>query len=193
VFKTIKEQIKYWNNTSSHSVGPIPPGGMSKKIRQIYPESLGRVLDFGCGHGRLYTALKPFDYYVGVDISHKFLTIFRNQYPLVPLVLIENFKIPLMSNDFDTVLCYSVFTHMHANHMDLILAEFRRVLKPNGRVLVSIFELEVVGAPTKHNWVMIERKKFLDLCAKHAFVVVGEGEIPDSQNYQTLFILEKKR
>lgn len=193
MFKTIEEQIKYWNNITSTSVGPLSIHDISIRIRQFHPKPFGRVLDFGCGVGRIYHGLKPFDYYVGLDISGLFLSIFRASNPNVCLIHVEDFKIPLLENDFDTIICYSVFTHMYPEHMDSILEEFHRVLKPHGNMLASIFELEVVGAPQIHNWIMIERQKFLDLCGKHHFKVVGETKVPDAQAHQTLFMLENGR
>jgi len=193
VFKTIKEQIKYWNNISPSSVGPLSPYDIGHRIRKFLPSGFGRVLDFGCGLGRIYEGAKPFDYYVGVDISHQYLMSFRAKYPNVHLVLIQDFKIPLLPNDFDTIICYSVFTHIQPEHMDLILAQFHRVLKPRGKALVSIFELEIVGVPEVHNWIMIERQKFIDLCSKNHFKVIGETKVPGDAVHQTLFMLENLR
>jgi len=196
MFRTIEDQIKYWKDKPPHFVGPIGSQHMAEILRSLHPDPMGRILDFGCGIGRIHNGLKlfdskPFDYYVGLDISPHYLSIFRKSNPNVCLVLVKDLKIPLLANDFDTIICYSVFTHMYPKHMDDILKEFNRVIKPKGRALISIFEREVVGVEEIHNWVTIERQTFLDLCEKHKFKVIGERNVPSREYvYQTLFMLE---
>lgn len=191
MFETIEKQIEYWNGQRPALVGPIDSRSMGVIMRKLHPEPLGRVLDFGCGIGRIYRGLKPLDYYVGVDISKSYLDIFKASNPEAQLIQVKDFKIPLPTDDFDTVTCYSVFTHLHPEHVDLILEEFHRVLKPRGRVLASIFEMEVTNPPKHHNWILIERQRFLNLCKKNGFNYVAEKEVSTSWNaHQTLFMLE---
>lgn len=173
-------------------VGPLSAGDIGHRIRDFMDRPMGKVLDFGCGVGRLHRGLQPFDYYVGVDISTRYLQLFRASYPHVPLICIKDFVVPFIPNDFDTILCYSVFTHIHPEHIEKLLPQFHQVLRPKGIALISIFEREVVGVQYVHNWITYERKWFLKTCEKHGFKKINEKNIPANKTHQTLFMLENK-
>jgi len=194
VFETLEKQIEYWNGKPPALVGPLSSPAIGKVLRTLHPAPMGRVLDFGCGIGRIYRGLEPLDYYVGVDISKSYLDFFRRENPEAQVIQVESFKIPLPKDDFDTVTCYSVFTHLPPEHVDLVLAEFHRVLKPGGMALASIFELEVTTPPAHHNWILIELQRFLDLCKKNGFKPVDRTEVPTGWgSHQTLFKLENMK
>ncbi len=98
-----------------------------------------RVLDFGCGCGRVIQWLmRHHDHaeFHGVDVdgdairwcSQHFPTAhFQTTAPAPPL--------PYPSEYFDLIHCLSVFTHLNESMQDLWIAELARVLRP-GRVLM---------------------------------------------------------
>jgi len=192
MFRTIEDQIKYWENMSTTSVGPLSDLDIGHRISEFVDRPKGRVLDFGCGVGRLYRGLQPFDYYVGVDISTRYLQLFRASRPHVPLICIKDFIVPFIPNDFDTIICYSVFTHLHKEHIEKLLPQFHRVLRPKGIALISIFESGVVGVSQIHNWITHERKWFLKTCERYGFTKLNEINIPEVHTHQTLFMLENR-
>lgn len=101
-----------------------------------------RILDFGCGCGRILLWLKDVankSSLFGTDIdataiewAHRNLSYveFRVNQPLPPLDFPDAF--------FDFVYCHSVFTHIDEMYQDRWLAELRRVVKPTGLVLLSV-------------------------------------------------------
>ena len=97
------------------------------------------VLDAGCGTGvQARWCARQGAEVVGVDISHRLLTEARNR------AAEENLDIRFLQGDvenlgmfsgqcFDAVLCSVVLTF----HLRKVFAEFRRVLRPGGRLYLS--------------------------------------------------------
>ncbi len=101
-----------------------------------------RVLDFGCGIGRLTRALAArFDQVTGVDISHSMIAqavtlVRRNN---CAFVLNSYDALPFSSNAFDLVLSAIVLQHVPEQHaVRNYIAEFARVLKPSGMLVVQL-------------------------------------------------------
>jgi SAM-dependent methyltransferase len=97
-----------------------------------------RVLDLGCGAGRFVAALRdagadP----VGVEVAEAALARARAVAPGADLRLLEpDGSIPLEHGSVDLVWCSEVLEHV-ADGAHL-LQEARRVLRPGGRLLVTV-------------------------------------------------------
>ncbi len=110
----------------------------------ISPNS--RVLDFGCGNGRLLEILKDKDVdYYGVDISENLIAIARDRYPQFAAHIAKNSAEPKLNfpdNFFDVVISIAVFHHSPSAHYRLALAEeLYRVTKPGGKIIVTVWNL----------------------------------------------------
>lgn len=106
------------------------------------PES-GRALDFGCGAGRLTHGLRAhFAETVGVDVSPSMLSEARRLLgdpPDLTLLLNESPRLPTLESDsFDLVYCDLVLQHMPGDLARGYLAEFVRVLRPGGTLVVGV-------------------------------------------------------
>jgi SAM-dependent methyltransferase len=93
-----------------------------------------RVLDFGCGAGRFLAALPNA---IGVEIAEQAVDRARSNVPGADVRLLEpDGSLPLGHGEIDLVWCSEVLEHIpdvaHA------LLEIRRVLKPDGRVLITV-------------------------------------------------------
>jgi SAM-dependent methyltransferase len=106
-----------------------------------------RVLDLGCGAGRFVAALRDAGAdAVGVDIASAALERARRVAPGADLRLLEHDgSIPLAHASVDVVWCSEVLEHVaDVGHT---LLEARRVLRPGGRLLVTVpFHGRVQGA-----------------------------------------------
>jgi SAM-dependent methyltransferase len=93
-----------------------------------------RVLDFGCGAGRFLTGL---DDAVGVEIAENAVERARKNVPGADIRLLEpDGTVPLGHGEIDLVWCSEVLEHIaDVGHA---LLEMRRVLKPGGRVLITV-------------------------------------------------------
>lgn len=96
----------------------------------------GRTLDIGFGTGRqaLYFKGSPDDYYP-LDINEKFKKgelwgRFKNA------AVADARRIPFEDNFFDNVV--TVYSLEHINDTGTVLKEIRRVLRPDGRILVAL-------------------------------------------------------
>lgn len=118
----------------------------------IYKEMLNaedKVLDLGCGNGRLFDHLADRDIkYVGVDVSEGLLKAAARSFKGKKLGSSALFKqgsflsIPYKRPYFDKVICVASFHHIPSRKYRLkALAEIKRVLKPDGTVAISVWNL----------------------------------------------------
>jgi SAM-dependent methyltransferase len=121
-----------------------------------------RVLDIGCGCGRLLTGilstLGGIREYVGIDVDRQAINWAKRRLEDPELgirferidVLNERYNpkgssirsdriLPLGDGRFDRVVLLSVFSHMRLGDIRRYLEEIRRVLAPGGRVFLSLF------------------------------------------------------
>jgi SAM-dependent methyltransferase len=106
-----------------------------------------RVLDLGCGTGRFVAALRDAGAdAVGVELAETALRRARANAPGADLRLVEpDGSLPLDHGSVDLVWCSEVLEHVADT--EHLLLEVRRVLRPAGRLLVTVpFHGRVKGA-----------------------------------------------
>ena len=103
-----------------------------------------RLLDFGCGSGRLAWALKDTPVrYTGMDIMPELLAYAKSKVPdSFSFVLNQERSIPLPNESFDMVCAFSVLTHLLDVEGYTYLQEMRRILKPDGAIVFSFLEID---------------------------------------------------
>ena len=97
-----------------------------------------RVLDLGCGAGRFVAALREAGAEpIGVELAEAALERARANVPGADLRLVEDDgSLPLEHASVDLVWCSEVLEHIpDTAHL---LLEVRRVLRPGGRLLVTV-------------------------------------------------------
>lgn len=122
-----------------------------------------RVLDIGCGNGRVAEQLAPFlkgaGSYVGFDISRPGIQACRRRFAAQPQMAFEHLDVwngeynatgkiaepdtvfPAADGSIDLAFATSVFTHMRMPAVRRYLAESARVLAPGGRLAFTAFAL----------------------------------------------------
>ncbi|HZZ69348.1 MAG TPA: methyltransferase domain-containing protein [Phenylobacterium sp.] len=135
-------------------------------IFQNLPARPIRMLDVGCGVGRLYLAAKPYltseDSYLGIDVGQPFIDICKQQYrePNVSFLHTEASNgfyakdtgggpkaWPLADGSHNFVTALSVWTHLREEDWCFYLKEVGRVLQPGGRAVISFFILDELYRP----------------------------------------------
>ena len=101
-----------------------------------------RILDFGCGAGRIIRCFKPLKEgreIWGVDISTKhILWCHQNLCPPFKFITTTTFPhLPFEDNYFDIIYAGSVFTHI-SELAGAWLLELRRILRPEGRCYITV-------------------------------------------------------
>jgi len=113
-----------------------------KKYLKGKPE----ILDFGCGNGRLIDYLyqeknQEFDY-LGVDNSAKMIQLAQKRYPTHQFLTINSgSELEKLGKKFDLVFSIAVFHHFNKEMAKQTLADFMKVLKKEGLVIVSVWHL----------------------------------------------------
>jgi ubiquinone/menaquinone biosynthesis C-methylase UbiE len=99
------------------------------------------VLDLGCGEGLLALLKRKDVYLAGVDLSPDLLRMARrNGYDVASLG--ELTELPFADASFDYVVSLDVFGHVDFADKDAVLAEIKRVLRPDGVTMHGIESLD---------------------------------------------------
>jgi ubiquinone/menaquinone biosynthesis C-methylase UbiE len=109
--------------------------------KRLHKISGGKVLDVATGSGNLVEALmkilKDYDSFIGIEISKKELESARKKFEgqRTEFLEMDAEHLKFRDNFFDTV-CISYSLH-HLDNTGRVLAEMKRVLKPDGYLLVQ--------------------------------------------------------
>ena len=121
-----------------------------------------RVLDVGCGVGRLpigiLNQIGNIDKYFGIDVSTRAIEwcqrFINRGHPTFQFIHIDmenqrynphgkkidnKYSLPFNDKEFDIIYLYSVFSHMPIDDIKLYLKEFRRLLSPSGKIFLTAF------------------------------------------------------
>lgn len=116
-----------------------------------FAKSGNRVLDFGCGNGRLLEILSDKDIdYAGVDVSQNLIDLARNnqknKYDFKKINFLKighDFRhLPFQNDSFDVIYSIAVFHHLPGSKKRLEIAkELFRLTKRDGYILVTVWNL----------------------------------------------------
>ena len=104
----------------------------------------GKILDLGCGNGRhlIPFTKKGFDCY-GIDFSKNMINNSKESFKKNNLKATFKqgtlTKIPFKDNNFDYIICLASFHHLNKKEQSTSLKEIKRVLKPNGKLFIAVW------------------------------------------------------
>lgn len=103
----------------------------------VLPEE--KILDLGCGNGRLIEFLKEKNIdYLGIDNSERLVEIAKTKYPQYKFLVANALNLPLADNSFDKVFSIAVFHHIPSKKFRLLfLKEIKRVLRLGGLLVLA--------------------------------------------------------
>jgi alkylated DNA repair protein alkB family protein 8 len=111
-----------------------------------YVEDGDKILDYGCGNGRLLEILGDKNIeYTGVDASQKLIDLAKKKYPQFS----QNFhkisssnSLPLQDNYFNKIISIAVFHHFPEKYAEEMAKELFRIMKTQGKIIVTVWNLE---------------------------------------------------
>ncbi|MSO21409.1 MAG: methyltransferase domain-containing protein [Acidobacteria bacterium] len=157
-----------WNLRWGHAT-------MRETISAIPWAGADRLLDVGCGTGLLEAAVSSrlggSTVLVGVDICAPMLQQARQNIPDQKHVALTNAPaehLPFADQTFNVVICNNSFHYYQ--HPEMVLAEFRRVLCPSGRLILTDWSSDFPG-PRIIYWVLrlAEHAGFGRYSLKHCY------------------------
>ncbi len=109
---------------------------LNRFIKQTF-EPGARVLHAGCGGGQVDVDIRDYVAITGLDISVNALNLYKRAHGGRARVLHGSvFMIPSPDGSFDGIYNLGVMEHFELGDIERILAEFHRVLRPGGRIVL---------------------------------------------------------
>ncbi len=102
-----------------------------------------KVLDLGCGNGRLYELLRSKKVeYLGVDNNSNLLEKAKENFPEARFQLGDMVDLDLPDNHFNAVFCIAAFHHIPGRKLrHKAVSEMHRVLKKKGVLILTVWNL----------------------------------------------------
>ena len=134
MFNKLYKKSQFLINPLSLFLNPfyLSRRGLYNKLKPLLKDIRGCLLDFGCGDKPYQSLFSSIDDYIGLDIEdrgHDHTTEDIN-------ILYDGKIIPFDDNHFDVVFATEVFEHV--DNLDEIIIEIKRVLKPNGKLIMTV-------------------------------------------------------
>ncbi|MFA5109281.1 MAG: class I SAM-dependent methyltransferase [Patescibacteria group bacterium] len=129
-----------------------------------------RVLDAGCGNGRLLEALKDKNLdYLGIDGSEKLIERARLNYPKNRFLVGDLLDLKEVADtNFDYIFCLAVLQHIPGGALRLkALEEMKNKLRPGGKIIISVWNLWNVGGKGKKYRKQLFKNLFLKICGRN--------------------------
>lgn len=132
-----------------------------------YIKEKDKILDFGCGHGRLLLFLKNMNVdYVGVDVSPKIISIAKKNFPKYTFQVVDKLRLPFSDSFFNVICCVATIHHIPSFKLrKSLLKEFKRLLKKDGVLILTSWYLwkGKKGAVFKYilKWYLAKLKYFV--------------------------------
>jgi SAM-dependent methyltransferase len=138
----INNQTEYWNRVAREKEFTHP---VNVALLQTYLPVSSRILDYGCGYGRVCRLLADAGYgnVLGVDSSSAMIERGRELHPGLALDVLPAAGLPYPEHSFDAVLLFSVLTCIPTDvGQQTLLKNLKRILRPGGSIYISDLVLQ---------------------------------------------------
>ncbi len=118
-------------------------------------QKIETLLDFGCGSGRLLAGwhiISPHVELFGCDLNARLIQWTQQNLPLAIQCQPNNLipPLPYQNDQFDLIYLISVFTHLSKATQKQWIKELKRILRPNGYILITLHGLLYVKNAFHH-------------------------------------------
>lgn len=103
-----------------------------------------RILDVGCGNGRLLNALKDKKItYLGIDSSQELIAAAKQNFPEWPFQVGDALSLQAIDrSNFNYIFCLAVLQHIPSSELRLAaLKEMKNKLAEDGQIIISVWNL----------------------------------------------------
>lgn len=143
-----------------------PNVNLVRVVGKYFDSNNGRLLDYGCGFGANLIHLLERGYTIdAVDTSEYALQRITQKLGAYPQIAshanlhkmdANSERLPFAAETFDYIVCASVLSLLSSpDRVQVLLGEFKRILKPGGKLYLDIngpeSEFAVFGTPTGHD------------------------------------------
>ena len=186
----------------------------SKTERSLWPEMKkylkkvrknDKVLDVGCGEGRLLQGIKTLNY-TGIDFSPTLLKIAKKRYPKRKFLLkdITTKKGWKGLKEYDKIFCVAVIHHLTTKEEQMfVMRQIKKHLKKDGTAYISIWNLwqskfwgehckSILKKIQMKNWRVVEIP-FRKREEKRLYVALGEKRLKKLVKETGLTVIEMRR
>lgn len=166
-----QELLAFWETTGSAKTFTHP---LDPELLDGYLPRTARVLDYGCGYGRLTAELAGLGYrsVLGVDVSAALIERGRREHPGLDLLRWVEFPLPFENAEFDAALLFAVLTCVPQDAaQSAIVTELGRLVRPGGVLYLSDVPLQ----DDAYHREMYGRR--VDECGTHGVFRTPEGGV----------------
>lgn len=110
----------------------------SELLRKSIPEA-GRILEVGCGFGRVLEWVPEGAGYFGIDISRHYVEEARARNPRKNWICGDATALPFLNESFDAVFCIQNTLGNMEGIEERVTAEMRRVCRKGGTQILSVY------------------------------------------------------
>lgn len=163
---------------------------VSEEILQLlnaFVKRGNRVIDIGCGNGRLYPIFQNLDAgYAGVDGSKNLIKIAADKYPNANFTIGDALDLPFIADEFDLAVSLAVLHHIPSKEYRLkFFQEAYRVLKPQGIFILTVWDLRASTMIKQKQWKRLKSflKSQIKIALKTEKLDFGDFFIPWQNKY----------
>lgn len=138
----INNQTEYWNKVAREKEFTHP---INTALLQTHLPFNSRILDYGCGYGRVCQLLADSGYgnVLGVDSSSAMIERGRELHPELALEVLPASGLLYPQHSFDAVVLFSVLTCIPTDAgQQTLLKNLKKILRPGGFIYISDLVLQ---------------------------------------------------
>jgi len=161
----------------------------------------GKVLDAGCGAGIPISQILSERFEVtGVDFSEAQIELAKKNIPNAKFLCEDMTKLDFPDSTFDGVCSYYAIIHIPREEHQSLLANFHRMLKPNGLALLCLGAENLVDdidenyLGTRMYWSHYDTETYLKMLKECGYTIIWSKRVADEtfEDAGHLFVLVQK-